>query len=321
MLYPVEEVADLVFREQADGRKVCRLLSGKMVLIHWEFKEQVKNGEKWRVRLEHSDMYAVAYPMERLEAPPPPPPAPSGEPVRNMRSWRKSLRTQVVMPEVKQEAEADAAPAPKPAAPVALPTVVTKTEAVIEKAEKKAPTGPVLPADLVRSGERVAVFVDAANLEYACRDVKFWVDYRKLLGFCKGGGNLYAAYYFVADFTQDEDQGQRAFLDALNHAGYVIRLKRVKRIIDRETFEESIKANVDTELVIEMLNTMENYDVAFLLSGDSDYERLVDVLRSRGKRIYVVSSRNTLSRELAYVADQPIYRLEEIRDHVERITA
>jgi len=67
-----------------------------------------------------------------------------------------------------------------------------------------------------------------------------------------------------------------------------------------------------------MLNTVSNYDVAFLLSGDSDFERAVELLRSRGKRVYVVTSRRSCSRELAYVADKPIFFLENLRGAIAR---
>jgi uncharacterized LabA/DUF88 family protein len=58
--------------------------------------------------------------------------------------------------------------------------------------------------------------------------------------------------------------------------------------------------------------------VAYLCSGDSDSERAVDLLRSRGKRIYVVHARALLSRELAYIAGKPIFFLEEHREGLRR---
>ncbi len=80
----------------------------------------------------------------------------------------------------------------------------------------------------------------------------------------------------------------------------------------------ALKANVDTELVLDLVNTADNYDLAFLFSGDSDFERAVDLLRSRGKRIYVVTSRHVMSRELSYVADKPIFFLEDFRAELQR---
>jgi uncharacterized LabA/DUF88 family protein len=55
-----------------------------------------------------------------------------------------------------------------------------------------------------------------------------------------------------------------------------------------------------------------------LFSGDSDSERAVDLLRSRGKRVYVVTSRLTGSRELSYVADKPIFFLEDFKVELQR---
>jgi uncharacterized LabA/DUF88 family protein len=92
----------------------------------------------------------------------------------------------------------------------------------------------------------------------------------------------------------------------------------VKIISDQVTGERLIKGNLDTEIVLDMLNTVGNYDLAFLFSGDSDFERAVDLLRSRGKRVYIVTSRQSLSRELAYVADKPIFFLEDFREELRR---
>jgi uncharacterized protein (TIGR00288 family) len=97
-----------------------------------------------------------------------------------------------------------------------------------------------------------------------------------------------------------------------------VRRKAVKAIRDQETGERVLKANVDTELILDLVNTADNYDVAFLFSGDSDFERAVDLLRSRGKRVYVVTARPVLSRELSYVADKPIFFVEDFRDDLAR---
>ncbi|HWQ37107.1 MAG TPA: NYN domain-containing protein, partial [Burkholderiales bacterium] len=176
---------------------------------------------------------------------------------------------------------------------------------------------PPDPRRILRSGERVALFVDGANMDHACREAGYFVDYRKAREFLVGDAVCYAAYYYLADFTATDPLQQR-FLDFLSHSGYIVRRKPVKVIRDEETGERIIKANVDTEIVLDMLNTVGNYDVAFLLSGDGDFERAVELLRSRGKRVYVVTSRRSLSRELAYVADKPIFLLEELRAAIGR---
>ncbi|HVL49659.1 MAG TPA: NYN domain-containing protein [Candidatus Thermoplasmatota archaeon] len=284
--------AVLIFHEQSDGRKVSRLPGGKVVLVDLDNLDRVKNGERWRVTLWHRETFAIAHPVEKL---PLMAPAPAPAPAKPA-------------PASKASSAAVAAP-PKPA-PVAS-----------AKQERNAPftlQGMLVePENVVRNGERVAVFVDGANMDGACRSAGYFVDYRKALEYFLASGNLYAAFYYVADFTASDPLQQR-FLDFLSHAGYIVRRKPVKLITDEETGERVFKGNLDTEIVLDMVNTAALYDVAFLMSGDSDFERAVDLLRSRGKRIYVISSRSSMSRELAYVADKPIFFIEDFKFILER---
>lgn len=132
-------------------------------------------------------------------------------------------------------------------------------------------------------------------------------------------GLFCAACYYIADYTaSDPDGRQQRYLDFLAHSDFIVRRKAVKVVRDQETGERVLKANVDTELILDLINTADNYDLAFLFSGDSDFERAVDLLRSRGKRVYVVSSKPVLSRELAYVADKPIFFLEDFKEALAR---
>jgi uncharacterized LabA/DUF88 family protein len=165
--------------------------------------------------------------------------------------------------------------------------------------------------------DRVAMFVDGANMDLAARLAGYFVDYRKAQQFFLAHGLFYAAYYYIADYTAQDPMQQR-YLDFLAHSNFIVRRKAVKAIRDQETGERVLKANVDTELVIDLINTADNYDLAFLFSGDSDFERAVDLLRSRGKRVYIVTSRQTISRELSYVADKPIFFLEDFQDLLTR---
>lgn len=287
----------LVFREQADGRKVARLPSGKVALIELPSLAKVKDGERWLVRLDHHEMYAIARPLERIEvraAVLEPRPMP-----------RETLPLTMAGPQ--KPAPPTAAAKPVPAAPSPPPAAVSFA----------APEPATKPSTVVQAGDRVAIFVDGANLDGACRDVGFFLDFAKLRRYLAATGHYYGGFYYVADFTA-KDGMQTRFLDYLSHQSFIVRKKAVKVLKDEETGADYYKANVDTEIVVDMLNTADNYDVAFLLSGDADYERLVDVLRSRGKRIYAVSSRTHMSRELGYVADKPVFYLEDHRREIER---
>jgi uncharacterized LabA/DUF88 family protein len=296
--------ATLVFHEQADGRKVARLPGGKVVLVDLKNVDRVGDGEAWYVKLRHRESFAVADPVERvtaaaldLESP----------------SLRSSIvdafvnRRTITLPS-KGVPPGTAASAEDAGTGAAAPPAVAVPE----------PVPPFDMARILRPTDRVALFIDGANMDGASRAAGYFIDYRLARDYFVGPATFYAAFYYVADFAAADGLQQR-FFDFLSHAGYIVRRRPVKVLTDIDTGEKVIKGNLDTEIVLDLVNTVQNYDVAFLFSGDSDFERAVDLLRSRGKRVYVVSSRSSISRELSYVADKPIFLLEEHRDHLMRL--
>lgn len=204
----------------------------------------------------------------------------------------------------------------KKAEPREAPPLVEETKEPARPTQTaREPDPRTHPRRFIRPEDRVALFVDGANMDGACRDAGFFLDYGKVIKTFLGDGRFYAAFYYTADFNDDM---QTRFLDYLSYVGYVVRKKPVKVIVDQETGDKRYKGNVDTELVLDMVNTVDNYDVALLFSGDSDYERAIDLLRARGKRVYVISSSGTLSRELALISDKPVFLLEDLQALVQR---
>jgi uncharacterized LabA/DUF88 family protein len=296
--------ATLIFREQADGRRVARLPQGKVVLVAAAEVDRVKNGDQWRVRLRQRDTFAIADLVERIALP-------AINPVLSADA-AKLIQTRPAVEPV--------ARAPAPVKPPAAPAVVGPPATELPRPAVVAPQPVAVridPSRVVGMNDRVAMFIDGANMDLACRMAGYFIDYRKARQFFLAHGLFYAAFYYIADFTASDPMQQR-YLDFLAHSDYIVRRKAVKVIRDQETGQKLTKANVDTELVLDLINTAENYDLAFLFSGDSDFERAVDLLRSRGKRVYVVTSRLTGSRELFYVADKPIFFLEDFKAELQR---
>jgi uncharacterized LabA/DUF88 family protein len=262
----------------------------------------VKDGECWNVRLVHKDTYSVATAIEKARS-----------------ELAHAVQTSV-FGALLGKALANTQPAPRNGPGGALTPQPELSRVELPKppvsAVERRPA-PIQPSRVVGMNDRVAMFVDGANMDLACRTAGYFVDYRKARNFFLAHGLFYAAYYYIADYTATDPMQQR-FLDFLAHSDFIVRRKPVKKIRDQETGEMIMKANVDTELILDLINTADNYDLAFLFSGDSDFERAVDLLRSRGKRVYVVTSRSVVSRELSYVADKPVFFLEEFRAELER---
>jgi Uncharacterized conserved protein len=80
----------------------------------------------------------------------------------------------------------------------------------------------------------------------------------------------------------------------------------------------SQKANLDIEIVIDMFNTVGQYDRIILFSGDGDFERAVELLRSKNTLITVVSTEGMIARELRNATDRYI-DLNDIRPYIEKL--
>ena len=100
--------------------------------------------------------------------------------------------------------------------------------------------------------------------------------------------------------------------------GYTLVTKQIKTIFDNKTGATKKKANLDIEIVLDMFNTIENYDYAVLISGDGDFERALTLLRSRGKKFSVIATDKYMSRELRGVAGRHYIKLEDIKEQIEK---
>ena len=87
--------------------------------------------------------------------------------------------------------------------------------------------------------------------------------------------------------------------------GFTVRKKALKRIIIRAASGQMVreKGNMDVEMAIDAVHHASNYDIAVLLTGDSDFYALVKYLRPKGKKVFIVASKNSISKELRTGAD------------------
>lgn len=150
----------------------------------------------------------------------------------------------------------------------------------------------------------VYVFIDASNLWQAQKTKGILLDMKKLKD--------YLRVYYQADtlriyyYDAYPEIGTRSYSTANKHAfytalqkrfGYIVRKKPLKQIKakDGSVFE---KGNMDVELTIDAVASINSYDVAVIFSGDSDFLQLLTFIRNHGKKAYVVSSKNNISSEL-----------------------
>src|ERR1700739_2154572 len=137
--------------------------------------------------------------------------------------------------------------------------------------------------------ERVALFIDGANLYSAARALGFDIDYRRLLKVFRDKGRLVRAYYYTALVEDQEYSPIRPLIDWLDYNGYTMVTKPTKEFTDAMG-RRKIKGNMDIELAIDMLEMAQYIDHAILFSGDGDFRRLREAVPLKGVRVSVVST-------------------------------
>lgn len=168
--------------------------------------------------------------------------------------------------------------------------------------------------------ERIALFIDGANLYSAARGLGFDIDYKRLLDHFRSKGVLIRAFYYTALLEDQEYSPLRPLIDWLDYNGYAVVTKPAKEFTDANG-RRRIKGNMDIELAIDALEIADKLDHLVLFSGDGDFRRLVDAVQRKGKRVTVVSTMRSqppmIADELRRQADQYV-ELESLRDAIGR---
>ncbi|ODR99023.1 LabA-like protein [Methyloceanibacter methanicus] len=171
--------------------------------------------------------------------------------------------------------------------------------------------------------ERIALFIDGANLYAASKTLSFDIDYKRLLALFRAKGQLVRALYYTALAEEQEYSSIRPLIDWLDYNGYTMVTKPTKEFVD-SAGRRKIKGNMDIELTVDAMELAEHLDHLVIFSGDGDFRSLVESLQHKGKRVSVVSTLSTnppmVADELRRQADQFI-DLVDLRDEIGRMPA
>lgn len=155
--------------------------------------------------------------------------------------------------------------------------------------------------------ERVALFIDGANLYATARALDMEIDYKSLRAFFAKESRLVRAFYYTAILEDQEYSPLRPLIDWLDYNGFTLVTKPVKEFTD-ENGRRKIKGNMDIEIAVDMMNISENVEHIVLFSGDGDFRRLLEAIQRKGVRVTVISSNSTqpsmIADELRRQSDQ-----------------
>ncbi|SDG44652.1 Uncharacterized conserved protein, LabA/DUF88 family [Bradyrhizobium sp. Rc2d] len=162
---------------------------------------------------------------------------------------------------------------------------------------------PMSPVD------KIALFIDGANLHATCKALGFDVDFKRLIGEFQSRGTLLRAFYYTAITEDQEYSSIRPLIDWLDYNGYTVVTKATKEFVDASG-RRKVKGNMDIELAVDAMELAEHIDQMVLFSGDGDFRCLVEAVQRRGVRVTVVST----------IASQPPMMADELRRQADEFT-
>ena len=146
--------------------------------------------------------------------------------------------------------------------------------------------------------KNVVLFVDVQNVYYTTRQAfgrNF--DYNKFWSVATAGRSVIKAVAYAIDRG---DKKQKEFQNILKAIGFEVKLKP---FIQRS--DGSAKGDWDVGITIDALEYSENADIVILVSGDGDFDLLVDKLRGdKGKWVEVYGVAKLTSASLVNAANK-----------------
>ncbi len=137
--------------------------------------------------------------------------------------------------------------------------------------------------------ERIALFIDGANLYASARSLNFDIDYKRLFDLFATKGHLIRAFYYTALIEDQEYSPIRPLIDWLDYNGFTMVTKPTKEFTDAFG-RRKIKGNMDIELTVDTLELVEIVDHYVIFSGDGDFRTLVEALQRKGRKVSIVST-------------------------------
>jgi len=123
----------------------------------------------------------------------------------------------------------------------------------------------------------------------------------------------YGHFHLNEEFPIEDDRNSKYRssifrIDKARKAGFTVRTKDLKMIPNYDEvgnfMGKTAKCNFDVEMTMDAITKIHRYDTLMLFSGDSDFGELLKYLKSKDKKVIIVSTRDRMSKEL-----------EEVKDH------
>lgn len=129
---------------------------------------------------------------------------------------------------------------------------------------------------------KIFAFIDSQNLNLGVLDSGWKLDFKRFRIYLRDKFNVTDAFLFIGYFP-----GNEALYTFLQKAGFILVIKPTL-IINRNTENETVKGNVDAELVLHTMIEWKNYDKAIVVTGDGDFYCLLEYLEVKKKLAHLI---------------------------------
>src|SRR6478752_4014693 len=120
------------------------------------------------------------------------------------------------------------------------------------------------------ASNKIALFIDGANLYSTAKTLGFDIDYKRLLKEFQSRGELLRAFYYTAVVEDQEFSSIRPLVDWLDYNGFTVVTKATKEFVD-SSGRRKVKGNMDIELAVDAMELAGHLDEMILFSGDGDF--------------------------------------------------
>ena len=177
---------------------------------------------------------------------------------------------------------------------------------------------------------KAKVYIDGANMLYSQKKMGWSLDWQKLKDYLTKHWDILEVRYYTG--IKEDDEKMKSFLKYLNHLGYntvtknlkVIRIGPEHPLYKIHQYREMHKSNFDvemtTDILSELLQGKDNLDQIkqiLLFSGDSDFNPLIEKLKTFGVGTVVFASKKMMAWELKFSAARFV-KLEDLKEEIER---
>ena len=172
-----------------------------------------------------------------------------------------------------------------------------------------------------KNSKTVTAFIDGSNVFHAQRANRWQIDFAKLAAYIDSYGECLGKYYFTPRPSYKDAaaiNNYLAFKKMLIANGYTVKDKEVKEINTKDNFGRAVKlkGNLDVEMGYWMTKVYDGYEISIIITGDSDYECILESMVLNGKYVIVIGNKDNTSLELHNMAHKFI-DLNSLRNQLE----